>query len=170
MPHLVTNFLLAIKKRSGMGKTKYFVGSICSPLKTRRKREILLKLQKKNQAWIILCTPFICVPTTSIKKNLIIWPNSHILTPSKLSVSFWVYDLLCNLKFVFVRNASKGFFKLIMLMELCFAITQSLFEVWLLSLFIFLNPKKFHKIVLQEWSNSPKSKTVWLNRLRHVFF
>jgi hypothetical protein len=43
-------FFVGYKKKVWNGQTKYFVGSIYSPLKTRRKREILLKLQKKNQA------------------------------------------------------------------------------------------------------------------------
>jgi hypothetical protein len=30
-------FFVGYKKKSGMGKTKYFVGSIRSPLKTRRR-------------------------------------------------------------------------------------------------------------------------------------
>lgn len=162
-------FFVGYKKKVWNGQNKIFCWlHLFAPENKKKERDFVETSKEKSSMNYFMHSIYLCA-YYFYKKKLIIWPNSHILTPSKLSVSFWVYDLLCNLKFVFVRNASKGFFKLIMLMELCFAITQSLFEVWLLSLFIFLNPKKFHKIVLQEWSNSPKSKTVWLNRLRHVF-
>ncbi len=150
MSHLVTNF---------------FWLHLFAPEK-KNKREILLKLQKKNnQAWnyfmhsIYLCAYF-------YKKNLIIWSNSHILTPSKLSVSFWVYNLLCNLKFVFVRNASKGILKTYNAHVIAFCNNPIIvWSVIIISLY-FPKPKKNStKFVLKEWSNSPKSKTIWLNRL-----
>ncbi len=67
MPHLVTNFLLAIKKKSGMGKTKYFVGSICS--ENKKKERDFVETSKEKSSMNYFMHSIICVPTTSTKKN-----------------------------------------------------------------------------------------------------